>query len=109
MWQGVDPVDGSEVLRSIIKNKDHTFSLIGTETHFVGCNRGKVEGTGGMENGIIVFDTYRLVCFGEDYSSSDDDISYPLDVKIIPDRLNRTITEDYGPDWPAVVLHRISK
>lgn len=112
LWQGIDPTDGSEMLRSITENRDGTFSIIGTESYFVGCrgDRGKVFGTGIPDGDMIVFRDFQLVCFGGDYFDDSDDVYFSSPMVIVADRLNRTIVEQYGnPNFSDAVLHRISK
>jgi hypothetical protein len=112
LWQGIDPTDGSEVLRSVTKNQDGTFTIIGNETHFIGCqgDRGKVLGTGVLDGGVIVSQDFRLICFGEDYFDDSDDTVYSAPMEIVPDRRNRTIVEMYGNEaFNAAVLHRVSR
>lgn len=55
LWEGVDPQDGGIQLRSITRNEDGTFSLIGRDTYLSTCGgteRGVITGTGTVENGV---------------------------------------------------------
>ena len=101
LWQGVDPLDGSEVLRSIVKNDAGTFDIIGSETYFTGCDggRGKVTATAELEAGILVSNDLILECY-------DLPVYDPVPMNYIPDRSNDTLTE---MTVPPVILHRISK
>lgn len=111
LWQGIDPIDGSEMLRSITKNEDGSFSVTGTESHFIGCDgdRGKVLGTGVLEGNVIVSSDFTLICYGANYFSDADDVFYPTPMEIEADRFNRTIIENYENSiFPSAVLHRIS-
>lgn len=111
LWQGIDPIDGSEMLRSITRDEDGTFSITGTETHFIGCegDRGKVIGTGVLEGNVIVSSDFTLICYGANYFDDADDEYFSTPMVIEPDRFNRTITENYeSPMFPSAVLHKVS-
>jgi hypothetical protein len=104
LWQGVDHTDGSEVLRSIIKNNDGTFNIVGSETYFSGCNggRGIITATAVLENGVLTSDDFTLECY--------DSATYVVDAVFVPDLENSTINESYeGDPFFPVILHRISK
>ena len=101
LWQGIDPLDGSEVLRSITLDEDGTFNIIGTETYFDGCDgRGKVSATGSFDNGILGSNNYTLHCY-----DPEKDIT-PRWVEYVQDKENGTIVEVIG-NFPPVILHRI--
>jgi hypothetical protein len=97
LWQGIDPIDGSEMLRSITRNGDGTFLIVGTESHYVGCygDRGKSVGTGVLEGNVIASSDFTLICYGDNYFADADDVYYPCPMEIEADRLNRTIIENY--------------
>ena len=103
LWQGVDPLDGSEVLRSITLDENGNFNIIGSETYFSGCgsDRGIVEATGYLDNGVLITEGYTLKC----YESRK---TIPVDVEYVRDKENGTLTEVIGGDFPPVILHRIS-
>ena len=109
LWQGVDPLDGSENLISITLNKDGTFNIIGSESYWTFCDggRGIVKGTGHLiyqgtldHLGILEADE-TLTCFSggtADYTE-----------QFIPDVINGTLKEVYPEDSTQVILilHRI--
>ena len=102
LWQGVDPLDGSEALRSITMGQDGDFNIVGSESYFSGCgsDRGIVEATGRLEQGVLVTRDFTLTCF---------EINKVLFVEVsyVPDRRNGTLVEVIGGGFPPVVLHRI--
>ncbi len=108
LWQGIDPIDGSEVLLSISKNDDGTFSTIGHESNFFVCNdtdKGVSTGTGHIESGVLV--TSEIVqCF-----SANETIG-PYPVEYTPDKKKQILNVKY-PDDPSdagsIILYRISK
>lgn len=102
LWQGVDPLDGSEALRSIIKNKDGTFKITGSESFFSGCgsDRGIVEATGYVKRYVLRTEDATLTCF-------EDNTVFDIELKYVPDRKNGTLVEVTGGGFPPVVLHRI--
>jgi hypothetical protein len=104
LWQGIDPNDGSEVLRSITKNNDGTFNIIGSETFFHGCDggRGIATGTGVLEDDVLISEDFTLECY--------DVGTYPGEIQYVPDRLNRTLEEhDMSGIFEPSILHRINK
>ena len=110
LWQGTDPADGSEVLRSITKNSDGGFDIIGSEPYTGGCNgeRGKITATGVLEAGVIVSEDFTLTCYNPPPTPGP---FTDMQVEYVPDRFNRTLLEVYqgGAGFPPVILHRISK
>jgi hypothetical protein len=111
LWQGIDPIDSGEMLRSITRNRDGTFLIIGMESYFIGCDgdRGKVVGAGVLDGNVIVSSDLTLICYGDDYFDDTDDELYPCPMEIEADRFNRTIIEDYeSPMFPSAVLHKVS-
>ena len=104
-WQGVDH-DGSEVLRSIVKNDEGTFDIIGSENYTSGCNgeRGKITATGVLEAGVLTSINFTLTCYNG-YGP------FSAQVEYVPDRFNRTLLEVYhgAGEFLPVILHRISK
>ena len=107
LWQGTDPFDGSEVLRSITKNSDGSFDIIGSEPYTSGCDgeRGKITATGVLEAGVIVSSDFTLTCYNGLGPFTGSVLEYA------PDRFNRTLLEVYQgeAEFPPVILHRISK
>ena len=103
LWQGIDPNDGSESLRSIVKNDEGTFDIIGTESYFSACNgpSGVVIGTGELEDGDILC-TITIECIG---GPTFEDIEQ----RYVPDRLNKTLLEVSTSGYPTIILHRISR
>jgi len=105
-WQGVDPYDGSEVLRSIVKNDEGTFDIIGSENYTSGCNgeRGKITATGVLEAGVLTSIDFTLTCYNGPGP-------FIAPVEYVPDRFNRTLLEVYQgeAEFLPVILHRISK
>ena len=106
LWHGVDDYDGSVAQRSITLNSDGTFNIIGQEPYMGGCNgtRGKIKGTGRLENGVIVSDDSTLTCFDGTPTGGEFTVVYK------PDKLNGTLLESF-PDFdifPPTTFHKIS-
>ena len=104
LWQGIDPLDGSEVLRSITIDDYWKFQIKGTETYFKSCksDRGIVEATGFIYNSVLITEDFTLKCL-------EDGKNFFIDVEYVPDRKNGTLVEVIGGDFPPVILHRIDK
>ena len=102
LWQGIDPNDGSESLRSIVKNDEGTFDIIGTETYFSACGGypGVIEGTGELEDGVILC-TFNIRCLGGS--------TFTGSQEYVPDRRNNTLLEVSDSGYPTIILHRISR
>ncbi len=109
LWQGIDLTDGSEVQRSITYNRDGTFTILGYETFYTGCegDRGIVEATAVLEDGALISKDFTLTCFKENGL----EVIGPNVIKFFPDILNRTLEENYGGlgDFDPTVLHKISR
>jgi hypothetical protein len=109
LWQGTDPYDGSEVLRSITKNRAGGFDIIGSEPYTGGCigERGKITATGVLDDGVIVSDDFTLTC----YNPAPTPGPFTASVEYVPDRFNGTLLEVYQgeAEFGPVILHRISK
>ena len=110
LWQGIDPVDGSEVLFSIFKNDDGTFSILGHESSFFVCDdtdKGVITGKGQIEHGVLVTTEMRLQCLQE---KNLEPIFYSVEYE--PDKTNQIlIYKAIGGDPPSepIILYRISK
>jgi hypothetical protein len=102
LWQGVDPMDGSEALRSITLKDDGTFKIIGSETYWTICDggRGIVEGTGVLNKGILAAD-HRITCFTGVEGITE------TTAQFIPDKKNGILEEIHEDGSPSLILHRI--
>lgn len=104
LWQGIDPLDGSEALRSITIDEDGKFQIIGYESYYNGCgsDRGIVKATGNLDNGVLVTDYFSLECY-------ESGIIYDgIFVEYIRDKKNGTLIESIGGGFPPVILHRVN-
>jgi hypothetical protein len=105
LWQGVDDLDGSESQRSITINSDGTFNIIGFEPYTSGCEgeRGKITGTGMLEEGVIVSNDFTLTCYNDLGPFT------VIQAEYKPDKLNGTLIEQVGGgDFPSIIFHKIS-
>ena len=107
LWEGIDPVDGGDSLRSITCFLDQSCELAATDTVITLCGGGAAfaHGTGGFEGNALVFPDAVLTCpDGREVNLS---ISYERDA------LNRTLVETtvVGGErtLPNIVFHKISR
>ena len=102
LWEGIDPDDGGNHLRSITRNENGTFSLIGRSTYFTLCggtDHAVITGTGVVENGVFKVNE-TLTCFNNGRIVGD------LDANYVPDRKNGVLTEIRNwNDRPPIIFH----
>lgn len=101
LWEGIDPDDGASQYRSITRNEDGTFSLIGRATYLGLCggtDRGVIIGTGIVESGVLKINT-TVTCFNGYQSVS-------VGANYTPDRKNGTLVEVRSiPMRPPIIFH----
>jgi hypothetical protein len=107
LWEGIDPLDGGDALRSITCFEDESCELAVTESVIILCGGGPAfaSGTGGLEGDQLVFRDVVLTC--PDGASVDLTMSYERDPR------NRTLVETAvvgdGTTLPNIVFHKISE
>ncbi len=103
LWEGIDPQDGGNQLRSITHNEDGTFSLIGRDTYLSTCEGselGVITGTGAIEDGVLkVKET--VTCFNNGRSVT-------LEASYVLDRKNGTLINLTSLGIPPIILHHTS-
>jgi hypothetical protein len=106
LWEGIDPVDGGDSLRSITCLEDQTCNLAATDSVITLCGGGTgfASGTGGLEGDELVFPDVVLTCpNGEEVDLV---ISYERD------QLNRTLVETAvvgARTLPNIIFHKVSR
>jgi hypothetical protein len=108
LWEGIDPVDGGDSLRSITCLRDQSCNLAATDSVITLCGGGSgfADGTGGLEGDELVFPDVVLACpNGETVN---------LSISFEHDPLNRTlvettVVEDTGDTLPNIVFHKVSR
>jgi hypothetical protein len=107
LWEGVDPVDGGDSLRSITCFKDRSCKLAATDSVITLCGGGPafVGATGALEGDELVFPDAVLTC--PDGREVDLLISFERDPR------NRTLVETTvvsgGTTLPNIVFHKVSR
>ena len=107
LWEGIDPVDGGDSLRSITCSKDQTCNLAVTDSVVTLCGGGTgfASGTGGLEGRELVFPNVVLTC--------PNGAAVHLAVSYQHDLLNRTLVETVlvvgGRTLPNIIFHKISR
>jgi hypothetical protein len=108
LWEGIDPVDGGDSLRSITCDRDRTCKLAATDSVITLCGGvpGFAGGTGGLEGNELVFPDVVLACT--------DGTEVQLSMRYERDLLNRTLIEtitvvDTGNTLPNIIFHKISR
>lgn len=108
LWEGIDPDDGGNQLRSITLNEAGTLSLTGSSTYFSLCNglRGVINGTGEIQ-GIVLETNVTLTC------SNSPPSLYKVKAKYELDRKNGTLVERTDlrtkNNKPPIIFHLISR
>ena len=108
LWEGIDPVDGGDSLRSITCFEDRSCRLAATDSVITLCGGGAgfASGTGDLDGDELAFPGVVLACpSGQTVNLS---ISYERD------RRNRTLVEtvvvgDTGTTLPNIVFHKVSR
>jgi hypothetical protein len=106
LWEGIDPVDGGDSLRSITCSLDRSCALAATDSVITLCGGGPAfaGGTGGLDGDELVFPEVVLAC--PDGTEVDLAISYEQD------RLNGTLVETAvvgDRTLPNIIFHKISR
>ena len=107
LWEGIDPVDGGNSLRSITCSRDRRCELGLTDSVITLCGGGPAfaRGTGGIEGKALVFPDTVLTC--------PDGRQVNLVVSFEHDPFNRTLVETAVVEGertlPNIIFHRISR
>lgn len=106
LWEGIDPLDGSEVLASITNiDGDDTIEILWRETFYTLCegDQGIVQGTGTIgEDGILRTDEF-LTCFNKEVTVNGKGVYTPSE----KDQL-LIITYPENPELEGLILHQVS-
>jgi hypothetical protein len=109
-WMGVDPVDGGDARRSLVKNENGNYSLAARDTVFTLCD-GTDRGFGSFDDGRVVerrvmqSDNLRIRCFNNG-ASIVLHVRYELVGKNV--MLEHATLPDGSP-VSTIVLHRVSE
>jgi hypothetical protein len=108
LWEGIDPVDGGDSLRSITCSLDRSCELGATDSVITLCGGGPAfaSGTGGFEGDALAFPDAVLTC--------PDGRTVNLSISYERDPLNRTLVEttvvlDTDTTLPNITFHKISR
>jgi len=108
LWEGIDPVDGGDALRSITCSRDRSCNFAATDSVITLCGGGPAfaGGTGGLEGDELAFPDAVLTC--------PDGTVVNLAINYERDPLNRTLVEttvvvDTDTTLPNIIFHKISR
>jgi hypothetical protein len=108
LWEGIDPVDGGDSLRSITCSLDRSCELAATDSVITLCGGGAgfAGGTGSFEGDELVFPDAVLTC--------PDGTTVNLAIRYERDPFNRTLVEttvvvDTETTLPNIIFHKISR
>jgi hypothetical protein len=106
LWEGIDPVDGGDALRSIICSTDLSCTLAVTDSVITLCGGGPAfaSGTGDLDGDELVFADVVLVC--PDGTEVDLAVSYEFDP------FNHTLVETAvvgDRPLPNIIFHKVSR
>jgi hypothetical protein len=108
LWEGIDPVDGGDSLRSITCHLDQSCKLAASDSVITLCGGGTAfaRGTGGFEGDELVFPDAVLTC--------PDGREVDLAIRYERDPLNRALVEttvvvDTDTILPNTTFHKISR
>jgi hypothetical protein len=106
LWEGIDPVDGGDSLRSVTCRRDGSCKLAATDSVITLCGGGPAffGGTGALEGDELVFPDAVLTC--------PNGTEVDLVIRFERDPLNRTLFETTlanGKPLPNITFHKISR
>jgi hypothetical protein len=106
LWEGIDPVDGGDSLRSITCSLDRSCALAVTDSVITLCGGGPAfaSGAGGLEGDELVFPEVVLTC--------PDGAAIDLVISFERDPLNGTLVETAvvgDRTLPNIIFHKISR
>lgn len=106
LWEGIDPVDGGDVLHSITCFRDGTCQLVVADRVVTLCGGGSgvLGGTGALEGDELVFPDVVLTCA--------DGRTLDLEIRYERDQRNRTLLAMAvvgGTPFRSIVLHKVSR
>ena len=108
LWEGIDPVDGGDLLRSITCDQDKSCTLAATDSVITLCGGGFafLGGTGALEGDELVFPDAVLTC--------PDGTEVQLSIRYERDTFNKTLVEttlvvETDTVLPNIVFHKISR
>jgi hypothetical protein len=106
LWEGIDPVDGGDSLRSITCFEDQTCHVAVTDSVITLCGGGTgfASGEGGLQGDELVFPDVLLTCPNGEEAH--------LAVNYERDELNRTLVETAvvgATTLPNIIFHKVSR
>ena len=108
-WMGVDPVDGGDARRSLVRLENGRFALAARDTVFTLCG-GTEHGFGSFDDGVVVgrnvlqSDALTLQCFNVNAS-----VVLRVRFELVNNSLmNEITTRQDGTPVSTIVFHRVS-
>lgn len=108
-WMGIDPVDGGDSRRSILRQGDGTLALIGRDTVFTLCDdtdRGVATFSDGIQSGKdrMASDHLLIHCF-----NTSAEVTIKANYRLLDDdTMLETLTLQNGTPFATLVFHRVS-
>ena len=109
-WMGVDPVDGGDARRSLVRLENGQFALAARDTVFTLCD-GTEHGFGSFDDGVVVgrnvlqSDALTLQCFNVNAS-----VVLRVRFELVNNSLmNEITTRQDGTPVSTIVFHRVSQ
>jgi hypothetical protein len=108
-WMGVDPVDGGDARRSIVRQEDGTFAMAARDTVFTLCDRTDL-GLGTFADGTVVgrrvmsTNNLRISCFNNGAQ-----VTLRARYELVSDGLMIEVaTLQDGTPVSTIILHKVS-
>jgi hypothetical protein len=108
-WMGVDPVDGGDARRSIVRQDDGAFAMAGRDTVFSLCDSTD-RGLGSFADGVLTgrrvmsTDNLRILCFNNGAQ-----VTLRARYELVSDGLMIEVaTLQDGTPVSTIVLHKVS-
>lgn len=109
-WMGIDPVDGGDQRRGLVRRANGLFSLAGRDTHLTLCDHSDY-GIATFDDGVLVSprelvsDNMELTCFGNGQT-----VLLRARYELVNDTLMiETVTRQDGTPVHTMPLHKVSQ
>jgi len=109
-WMGVDPLDGGDSRRSLVRQQNGTYALAGRDSYLTLCDNTD-RGFIAFDDGVVVdrremrTDNLKITCF-----NTDDVVLLKASYTLIDDSvMTEVVTAQDGTPVDTIIFHRVSQ
>src|SRR5215510_5281553 len=109
-WMGVDPLDGGDSRRSLVRQPNGTFAMAGRDSFLTLCDntdRGLITFDDGVVvgRGVMRTDNFKITCF-----NTRNDVLLKASYTLIDDNvITEVTTAQDGTPVDTIIFHRVSQ